>query len=79
MTSAIREEIIATIDEGGGKAEGTEALALKVNAPKPWVVKLARGLQALGVIRIIQSRGGRGNKTVYKRNRNSPGQPRKVR
>lgn len=46
---------------------------------KPLVIKRLRELQAEGKITIIPSPGGRGRKTIYKRNRNSPGMRRKVR
>jgi Mn-dependent DtxR family transcriptional regulator len=79
MTSGVQEDIMEVLNKDG-IAAGTEQLALTINVRrKSWLREILRRLASVGSITIIPSRGGRGNKTVYKRNRNSPGQPRKVR
>jgi hypothetical protein len=75
--STIRDAILVVIDENDGEIKGTEKLALLLNAGKTWMIKCARVIERTGHITIIPSRGGRGNRTVYKRNRNSPGMARK--
>ena len=61
-----------------GEIQGTEQIANEFNPnSKSWIIALLRRLEARGVIHIIRSSGGRGHKTIYRRNRNSPGQPRK--
>jgi hypothetical protein len=75
--SGIREAILIILDENDGEIQGTEKLAQQLNAGKPWLIKCVRVIERLGHITIIPSRGGRGNTTVYKRNRNSPGMARK--
>jgi hypothetical protein len=75
----IKDAVQAELDAKGGTLEGTETIALSINVRrKSWLREILRRLASGGSITIIPSRGGRGNKTVYKRNRNSPGQPRKV-
>jgi len=67
------------LEANGGELQGTEQIALTINArDKGWLVSILRRLEERGVLKIIRSTGGRGNKTIYKRNRNSPGQPRKL-
>lgn len=73
MQDVLREEI-----ERCGELHGTEEIALTIKAPKWWLIKIARRLMTSGEIEIIPSNGGRGHKTTYRRNRNSPGQPRKI-
>jgi len=77
--SHIMQAIIFLIDDQG-EVQGTERLALALNAlnMKSDVISYARRLQASGQITIIRSCGGRGNQTVYKRNRNQPGIPRRL-
>lgn len=75
--SQVIQTIIAVIEDNGDALQGTEALALQVGAAKHYVIKCARVIQHDNLITIIPSNGGRGRKTVYKRNRNSPGAPRK--
>lgn len=74
---------IAIVEELDSQDEirGTEHMAYDVLgcSNKPWIRILLRQLQADGLVNILRSRGGRGHKTIYKRNRNSPGSPRKVR
>lgn len=76
--STVRQAILLVIDENGEIA-GTETLActLNLNNNKGYVIRSARLLQRAGVLTIIPSNGGRGKKTIYKRNRNQPGVPRK--
>ena len=76
MTSTVEEILIEQIN-AAGKLEGTERIAIEINAPKWWVLKIAQRLAAKGRIHIVATNGGRGHKTVYKRNRNSPGAPRR--
>lgn len=77
--STVRNAIIITLEENNDQVEGTENLTLMLNAgnSKSWIIRSARVLQSNGQISIIRSNGGRGRKTVYRRNRNSPGQARK--
>lgn len=72
--------IIIVLDENNGEVQGTEdlALALSLLNCKSFVVRSAKRLQATGQITICKSCGGRGKKTIYKRNRNQPGNARKV-
>ena len=80
MTSVIQDAIIIVLDENGGEMQGTETLALTLCTSKTYLIKCARVVQSNGQIKIIQARrGGRGHRTVYKRNRNQPGQPRRKR
>lgn len=75
------KEALRKLINGSVVIVGTEELTLRTaNANcRTWVLKQARALEAEGVITIHQSRGGRGHKTVYKRNPNQPGQPRRRR
>jgi hypothetical protein len=75
--SVVRDAILIMLDQNNGEIEGTEQLARQLNADKPWLIKSVRVLERDGQLTIVPSRGGRGNRTVYKRNRNSTGQPRK--
>lgn len=77
--SKLMPMIIVILDQHGGIIYGAENLALELNAPKYHVNALARRLARMGEIIIKRSNGGRGNKTVYKRNRNNPGIPRRKR
>jgi DNA-binding IscR family transcriptional regulator len=63
--SKLMPTIIIVIEQNGGEFAGTEQLALEVNAPKRHVTPLARRLACLGLITIVRSNGGRGNKTKY--------------
>jgi hypothetical protein len=60
---------------------GTENITLTITVRNslPAVIKQMRALEAEGLVTIIRSHGGRGLRTVYKRNRNSPGTPRRRR
>lgn len=61
-----------------GTIHGTENFALLVRAKsKSNLIQYLRVIAQRGEITIVPSSGGRGRKTVYKRNRNSPGYPRK--
>lgn len=77
---AVRRAIVIILDHNE-TIEGTETLATQLNLlnSKSYVIRSARILQDAGEITIIPSRGGRGLKTVYKRNRNQPGLPRRTR
>lgn len=76
--TTIRRAILLVLDERG-EVCGTEHLSLTINAHKRWTIQNARILASQGEITIAPSRGGRGIKTVYKRNRNQPGIPRRKR
>ncbi len=78
MTSQLIRTILVILDNNNGELQGTEQLALDLNAPKNWTIRCVRRLNEDGTITIIPSRGGRGNKTVYRRNPNQPGLPRKL-
>jgi hypothetical protein len=73
--------IMIVIEENNGEIQGTEQLALALASLncKSFVVRSAQRLQEAGEITICKSCGGRGRKTIYKRNRNQPGIARKVR
>jgi hypothetical protein len=74
--------IIFILDANDGMFSGTQDLAVALNFStkcKPHLLRTVRRLAASGLITISRSCGGRGNKTIYKHNRNQPGQPRKVR
>lgn len=75
--SSIREGIQTTIENDGGEVKGTSHLANRLHTWEKWIRKYARELAAAGLITIIPSRGGRGKRTIYKRNPNSPGLPRR--
>jgi len=80
MTSVIQDAIIIVLDEHGGELWGTEEFALTLCTSKTYLIKCARVVQANGQIQIIPPRrNGRGHRTGYKRNRNQPGQPRRMR
>jgi hypothetical protein len=72
--------IIIVIDAHGGEFHGTRDLACAINAETHIArfMRYARELEQLGEITICRG-NGRGNKTIFKRNRNSTGLPRKVR
>lgn len=74
---------IAIVEELNSQDEirGTEHMSygLLGCSNKSWTIKKLRELMDDGLLLILPSRGGRGHKTIYKRNRNSPGSPRKVR
>lgn len=76
--SNVRDSILVILEQNNGELQGTEELALALNAPKNWTIRCVRRLQENDEIKIIQSSGGRGKRTVYKRNRNSPGQRRRT-
>lgn len=77
--SKLMPMIIIILDQNGGIICGSEHLALELNAPKYHVNALARRLARMGEIVICESKGGRGNKTIFKRNRNQPGLARRTR
>jgi hypothetical protein len=80
-TTKLSEAFIARLRANGGVLHGTEKITLELSTinTKAWILCLARDLEKRGTITIIPSRGGRGRKTVYKINRNSPGAPRRKR
>lgn len=80
MTSQIKKEIMDVLKKHY-ELRGTEYLTICVNSVnnKTTVLRQVRKLQEEGVVIVLRSRGGRGAKTVYKRNPNQPGQPRRKR
>ena len=78
---SITEGILVFIESHDGEVQGTEQLTIALSTIncKGYVIKHARMLQADGEITILPSAGGRGNKTIYKRNRNQQGIARKSR
>lgn len=75
----LKHLLIASLEEHGGEISGTESLANLIGAiRKSWLIQQARIIARDGKIEIIPSRGGRGRKTIYRVNRNSPGYRRKV-
>ena len=74
----IKNAILFVLDEQE-EIKGTETLAHLLNTEKKYILKYARIIEAQGMIQIIPSTPpcGRGHRTVYKRNRNQPGQPRR--
>jgi hypothetical protein len=79
MASVIQETILVVLEQNGGEFHGIEALALELNcADRFWLRRILQRAEANKQIRIIRSNGGRGNKNIIKRNRNSAGYPRKV-
>lgn len=81
QTTKLSDAFIVRLRENGGVLRGTEEITLELSTinSKTWIRRLARHLEQQGKITIIPSRGGRGRKTVYKINRNSPGAPRRKR
>lgn len=75
--SQVIASIKAAIEAHGGTVQGTETLSLIVGTRKWYLIECTRAMQRENIITIIPSIGGRGRKTIYKRNRNQPGQPRK--
>jgi hypothetical protein len=71
--------IIIVLEDNGDEIQGTDALAMAISTLncKSYVLRSARLAELRGEITIIPSSGGRGRKTIYKRNRNQPGLPRK--
>jgi len=71
------EKILLALDELI-EIHGTEHLSYEIcHNSKPWVLAKVRQLRDQGHCQIIHG-NGRGHKTLYRRNRNSPGAPRKV-
>lgn len=77
--ATIKNLILIALEDHEGEIHGTENLAeLLLSHDHSWVRRQLNELEALRLIRIIRSRGGRGHKNIIRRNRNSPGYPRKV-
>ncbi len=81
MTDNIQEGILVFIENNNDEVQGTQQLTLALSTLncKSYILRSARMLQVDGRITIIPSHGGRGKKTIYKRNRNQPGIARKPR
>lgn len=76
--STIKNLIMIALEDED-EIHGTENLAeLLLSHNHTWVRRKLNELEASRLIRIIRTRGGRGNKNIIRRNRNSPGYPRKV-
>lgn len=77
MTSQIETQIIALLESSNGEITGSAELISMLNCKnKTWSVKIIRRLEARGDITAVH-RVGRGNKKIFKLNRNSAGAPRK--
>lgn len=78
-TNTTVQKIITALDELQ-EIRGTEHLLRNVVCirNKGWVLAKVNALEAAGECVIIRSNGGRGKKTIYRRNRNSPGLPRRT-
>jgi len=77
--SKIIPAILQCLEEHDGEMQGTEQLSLATyTARKSHLVYLVRRLCSNGDITIVKSNGGRGCKTIYKRNPNQTGLPRKT-
>ena len=73
--------IIVLLDENNGEWQGTKKLTTALHySVKCWnhILNTLRQLEKEKQITIIPSHGGRGCKTIYKRNRNQAGVARKV-
>ena len=72
--------IIVAIETNGGEFHGTNELARACHATDSvhYMMIYARRLADMGEITIHSSGRGRGRKTVYKRNPNQDGQPRRT-
>lgn len=81
MPSKIKSAILIVLDEHG-QVEGTEHFVLdllgQTCGDKYYISGLLKNLAANGEIVINKSSGGRGRKTIYKRNRNQAGMPRRT-
>jgi GTP-sensing pleiotropic transcriptional regulator CodY len=62
-----------------GEIMGTEHIIINVtgSSNRSFVVRKLRELESAGMITVTRSRGGRGKRSIYRRNRNSPGYPRR--
>lgn len=80
QVSELRDDLLKLLEQHK-VIDGTEKITIEISTSncKTFVLKQLRALERSGHITIIPSRGGRGKRTVYKRNRNSTGQRRKVR
>ena len=76
----VLSRILVVLDEHDGEVQGTERLAIELGllSNKKYVIHSTRRLAADDEISITPSCGGRGKKTIYKRNRNQPGLARKT-
>ena len=79
QVSELRDLLLQCLEDKGGTVKGTDNLTLAVTTLncKRCVIQQARILESEGKVIIQLSRGGRGRHTVYKLNRNSPGQRRR--
>lgn len=78
--STIKNLILLALEEDkDNEIHGTNHLAeLLLTENRAWVRSKLRELQRQGVLNIINSGPGRGRKNIIRRNRNSPGYPRKA-
>lgn len=71
--------IVELIFSPGQEIQGTRAFAQAIGySDIRSFVRQARKCQRMGFIQIIPGRRGRGKKSIYRLNRNSPGYRRKV-
>ena len=58
---------------------GTNNIArLLLSKNKTWIIKQLRDLEQQDLLEIVRNGPGRGRKNIIRRNRNSPGYPRKA-
>lgn len=78
--ATIKNLILAELENNDDEIFGTENIAQRLLANNhAWVRRVLDLLEQDGELEIIRTRGGRGHKNIIRRNRNSPGYPRKVR
>lgn len=76
--ATIKNMILLALEEDD-EIYGTNNLAeLLLTKERKWVRAQLRELQQQGFLNIIRNGPGRGHKNIIRRNRNSPGLPRKV-
>jgi hypothetical protein len=74
------KHLVMAVLEETGEIDGTENFASLIGLlnNKTKFLQAARLVEREGKIIIIPSTGGRGRKTIYRRNRNSPGYRRRA-
>lgn len=76
--STIKSLILLALEEDD-EIYGTNDLAeTLLTKERKWVRITLRGLEQQGLLEIVRNGPGRGRKNIIRRNRNSPGYPRKV-
>lgn len=76
--STIKNLILLALEDDD-EIYGTNDLAQTLlTKERKWVRITLRGLEQQGLLEIVRNGPGRGRKNIIRRNRNSPGYPRKV-